>query len=359
VEWEVVDRIMLPFSAVFGAIVGSFLNAAIHRLPRNISMIKRTRSFCPKCDANIAWFDNIPIISYMLLLGRCRKCRKRISPRYLFVELLTAGTFAALYWYVRFLNGPVDPGGEARLHPSCLIVYMPLVAGLILAAFIDLQDYEESPAEKRETEKRRKKYKQQGKDIEKEEGPITYGIIPDQVTITGMLLALPLALLFPQTHWNATQLLEGLPSVARYLNPGMSLRLTACFDVAIGAAVGAGMTKGMGIFGKVVFRKEAMGFGDVKLMGMLGALLGWKAAVLIFFIAPVFGSIFGIITMLMTGEHYLRYGPFLALAAVIVIFYEPLATIYVEAALQPFDRPEIHHLVPFLDAPSFRSGFVR
>jgi len=350
---------MLPFSALFGAIVGSFLNAAIHRIPRGISMISKSRSFCPRCRKTIAWYDNVPILSYLLLLGRCRNCRKGISPRYLIVEVLTAGLFAALYWYVRFLNGPVAPGGEPRLHPSCLVVYIPLVAGLILAAFVDMQDYEETEEEKRETEKRRREYKKQGKSIEEEEGPTTYGIIPDRVTITGMVAALPLALLFPRTHWNAAQIVDGVPWLVENLGPAWIMRLDACFDVAIGAAVGAGMTKAMGIFGKVVFRKEAMGFGDVKLMGMIGALLGWKAALLVFFIAPVFGSIFGIVTMVITGEHYLRYGPFLALAAVLVIFYEPLATVYMEAALRPHSHPEMHHLVPLLEAPSFGSGFVR
>jgi prepilin signal peptidase PulO-like enzyme (type II secretory pathway) len=88
------------------------------------------------------------------------------------------------------------------------------------------------------------------------------------------------------------------------------------------------MTWAMGVFGKVFFRKAAMGFGDVKLMAMIGALLGWKAAVLVFFVAPVFGSIFGLISLLISGSHYVRYGPFLALAAVLVIFYEPLAAEY-------------------------------
>ncbi len=341
-DWELFDRVMLPSSAVFGAIVGSFLNAAIYRLPRNISMVKQTRSFCPRCRATIAWYDNIPVLSYLLLLGRCRSCKKRISLRYPLVELLTAGLFAALYWYVRRLNGPGPGGGEAALHWSCLAVYMPLVAGLILVSFVDMQDYEETPAEKKEAAKRARKLKKQGKSAETEEGPAVYGIIPDEVTVTGLVLAVPLALIFPQTHWNMMGIVQWV-------------RLNAVFDVAIGAVVGGGMTFGMGVMGKVIFKKAAMGFGDVKLMAMLGALLGWKAAILIFFLAPVFGAIFGIVMLIMSGEHYVRYGPFLAAAAVIVIFYEPLASVYFEAVFNP-GQWALHHKVPFVALDYFGFG---
>ncbi len=342
-NWELFDQVMLPFSAVFGAIVGSFLNAAIYRLPRNISMVTERRSFCPRCRATIAWYDNIPVLSYLFLLGRCRSCRKRISLRYPLIELLTAGLFAALYWHVRHLNGPGPGGGEALLHWSCLAVYMPLVAGLILVAFVDLQDYEETPEEKKAAAKRARKLKKQGKSAEAEEGPKTYGIIPDEVTVGGLALAVPLALIFPQTHWNMAELVRGWP------------RLNACFDVAIGAVVGGGMTFGMGVMGKVLFKKAAMGFGDVKLMAMLGALLGWKAAVLIFFLAPVFGAIFGIAMLAMSGEHYVRYGPFLAAAAVIIIFYEPLASVYFDAVFNPGPWA-LHHKVPFVSLDCFGFG---
>ncbi|MHC4915993.1 MAG: prepilin peptidase [Planctomycetota bacterium] len=331
------DPVLLGFSAAFGAIVGSFLNAAIHRIPRNISLVKRSRSFCPKCQATIAWYDNIPILSYLLLLGRCRHCRKRISPRYLVVEVLTAGLFAALYWHVRFLNGPgTGPGGKPLLHPVVLVVYMPLVAALILVAFVDLQDYEETEEEKAERAKLAKKLAKEGKDIEAEDGPAVYGIIPNEVTKPGLFAALPLAFLLPQVHWNAVQILAGWP------------RVNAVFDAAIGALVGGGLTWATGVLGKVVFRKEAMGGGDVKLMGMIGGLLGWKAAVLVFFLAPVFGAIFGVVMLLMRGDHYVRYGPFLAAAAVLIIFYEPAGSMYFEIfSRMPLGDFVPHHNVPF------------
>jgi prepilin signal peptidase PulO-like enzyme (type II secretory pathway) len=112
----------------------------------------------------------------------------------------------------------------------------------------------------------------------------------------------------------------------------------------------------MGVFGKVVFGKQAMGFGDVKLMGMIGAILGWKAATMVFFVAPVFGAIFGIAARLIAGERYVRYGPFLAGAAVLVIFYEPAISAFASAAFTHGGFSEFHHRVPFVSSPEARGA---
>ncbi len=217
---------------------------------------------------------------------------------------------------------------------------MPLVAALILVSFVDLQDYEETEEEKKEREKLARKLAKQGKDIEAEEGPSVYGIIPNEVTKPGLYAALPLAFLLPEVHWNMVEFISGWP------------RVNALFDAAIGALVGGGLTWATGVFGKVVFRKEAMGGGDTKLMGMIGGLLGWKAAVLVFFLAPVFGAIFGIVMLLMSGEHYVRYGPFLAAAAVLIIFYEPVGSMYFEVFKRvPLSEFVPHHNVPFWTPP--------
>ncbi|HOX05603.1 MAG TPA: prepilin peptidase [Planctomycetota bacterium] len=364
------DRVLLPFSAVFGAVIGSFINAAVYRIPRNISLWKEKRSFCPQCRAQIAWHDNIPVLSYLLLLGRCRSCRKRIPGRYLVVELLTAGLFAAIYWHVRILNGPeaAAAGRMTALGWEHLGAYLALTAGLILAAFCDIEDYEETPEQKREREKRARKLKAAGKDIEDEEGPSVYGIIPDEVTVTGLCLALPLALLLPAIHWNALRLVPPLELGGPALD--LAGRLNAGIDALLGAAVGGGMIWLTGLFGKLVFRKEAMGFGDVLFVAMIGSILGWKAALLVFFLAPVFGSIFGITMRVLRGERYVRYGPFLAAAAVLVIFYEPLLSAYFEtafrglaAALQGGAEPgtdwwHLHHRVPFVDFEKTTRGIA-
>ncbi len=343
------DRVLLPFCAVLGAVVGSFINAAVHRIPRNISLWKEKRSFCPHCRAQIAWYDNIPVLSYLWLLGRCRSCRQRISPRYLVVELLTAGLFAAIYWHVRVLNGPAAAAanGSKALGWEHLAVYLALAAGLILAAFCDLEDYEETPEEKRAREKRARKLKAAGKDVEAEEGPAVYGIIPEQVTDTGVWLALPLALLLPAVHWNRLAL---VPPMAFGDSFGLATRLNAGIDAVLGAVVGGGLIWLMGWFGKAVFKKEAMGRGDMWLMAMIGGILGWKAAVMVFFLAPVFGAIFGVAMRVMRGEHYVRYGPFLAAAAVLVVFYEPLMNAYWQLAFSGGDGgwPGMDHRVPFV-----------
>jgi len=343
-SWGPIDRVLLPFSAVFGAVVGSFLNAAVYRLPRNISLVTEKRSFCPRCKAQIAWYDNVPILSYLVLLGRCRKCRARIAPRYLIVELLAAGLFAAIYWYVRILNGPAAAAsaGTRPLGWEHLAVYLALALGLILAAFCDLEDYEETDEEKREAAERAAELRSSGKDVEAEEGPAVYGIIPDEVTVTGLVLALPLALALPAIHWNALHL------------TGWD-RLNAVLDSALGAVAGGGLIWGMGVFGKVVFKKAAMGWGDVKLLAMVGAILGWKAALMVFFIAPVFGAVFGIAMMAVRGGRYVRYGPFLAAAAVLVIFFEPLLSAYYAMAFSGRPVLELDHRVPFVH-PGFEES---
>jgi leader peptidase (prepilin peptidase)/N-methyltransferase len=363
------DPVLLAFSAALGAVMGSFINAAVYRIPRNISLWKEKRSFCPHCRAQIAWHDNIPIVSYLVLLGRCRSCRKRISPRYLVVELLTAGLFAAVYWQVRFLNGPDTAAahGTKPLGWEHLGVYLALIAGLVLAAFCDMEDYQESPEEQRAREKRAAKLKAAGKDIEKEDGPAVYGVIPDEVTFTGLWLALPLALLFPAVHWNALALVPKMEFGASF---ELYLRLNAGLDAVLGAVVGGGMIWVTGVLGKLAFRKQAMGEGDIYLVAMIGAILGWKAAVLVYFLAPVFGAIFGTVSLVMGKGHYVRYGPFLAAAAVLVVFYEPLMSCYFETAIRQlvasfsgeltgdFDWWHLHHRVPFVDLESSTKGIA-
>lgn len=344
------DPLLLGFCALLGAVVGSFLNAVIYRVPRRISLLRERRSFCPRCRAGIAWYDNVPVLSYLLLLGRCRSCRGRISPRYLVVELLTAGLFAALYWHVRMLNAPgTGIGAEAR-YPDAfwgqpgwehLAVYLVLTALLICAAFTDIDDYEPTEEEKEADARRAKELAAQGKEPEREMGPAVYGVIPDALTVPGLVLGPLLAVAFPAIHWDMLR-----------LTPWP--RLDAGFDSALGAAAGAGLIFATGVLGKLVFRREAMGSGDVMLMAMIGAVLGWKAAVMVFFIAPVFGTVFGLTALLFGGGRYVRYGPFLAAAAVLVVFYEPVLSAYVGAAFSG-DLPEFHHRVPFM-APPDRTG---
>ncbi|MCM8765443.1 MAG: prepilin peptidase [Candidatus Omnitrophica bacterium] len=233
--------------------MGSFLNVCISRLPEGKSIIF-PRSFCPNCKKTILWYDNIPLLSYFLLRGRCRYCKTKISFRYFFVELLTASLF--LFFYKKF-------GITAEFF-----IYTALFSSLIVSTFIDLK----------------------------------YQIIPDVISLSGIILGLLLSLIFPQIQ-------------------GESSHLSALAESFWGLFVGGGMIWFTGVLGKLIFRKEAMGFGDVKLMMMLGAFLGWKKVILTFFLAPFLGIIFGIISLIKTKSHYIPYGPFLSLASFVALVW--------------------------------------
>ena len=238
---------------IFGAIVGSFLNVCIHRMPKGESIVS-PGSHCPKCKKPIHWYDNIPVLSYLFLLGKCRSCKAQISPRYIIVELITAALAVVLFTV--FGPSPKFAG------------YSLLLAGLVVATFVDLDISE----------------------------------IPDEISLGGLAVGLIFASIFPEilseASWNK-----------------------ALIGSALGALAGGGSIYLMGFFGEMVFKKEAMGGGDVKLMAMIGAFLGWKLALLTFFIAPLFGSVAGIIFMIKNDQNVMPYGPYLSLAAVSSIFW--------------------------------------
>ena len=255
---------------VFGLMVGSFLNVCIYRLPRGGSLARPSRSYCPTCHETIAWYDNIPLFSYFALGRMCRRCGSLISPRYFIVELLTAlgfvGIFLVLY-------------GHAE-SPAVTTVYLILFSALIVSSFIDLE----------------------------------LRIIPDEITFSGMLLAPLASLLVPKLHNTP---LHGRDLLFFHDHAWLG-SLCACL---VGMAVGSALIYVTGVVGKFVFRKEAMGMGDVKFMAVIGGVLGWKLVVLVFFVAPVIGSIVGIIILLKNRDHHIPYGPFLSIATVIVMLF--------------------------------------
>lgn len=254
---------------VLGSIIGSFLNVCIYRLPRDKSPWNPSRSYCPKCHEMIQWYDNIPLISYFALHGHCRHCGSYISPRYVLVEFLTAVVFAGSYWVM-----------SSRAESIGVIaVYLAIMAWLIAGSFIDLE----------------------------------LRIIPDELTIGATLLAPILSVLVPALH-------DNLPMGRNFLftNDNLFGPLAASL---VGMAVGAGSIYLAGAGGKLLFRKEAMGFGDVKFMAALGGLLGWKLILMVFFIAPIFGSVIGGIHLLRTKEHHIPYGPFLSIAAAVAMLW--------------------------------------
>lgn len=241
------------FVFLIGSCLGSFFNVCIYRIPIDESVIS-PGSHCPACKKPIAWYDNIPLLSYIFLIGKCRNCKARISAVYFTVELLSALMFLALF--ARF-----------GLHPE-FFIYSVLVSGFIIATFIDFK----------------------------------YQIIPDRITLGGLAVGIIFSMIFP-----------GLHGVSNW---GPSLK-----ESIVGMLVGGGSIYFIGVLGQLMFKKESMGGGDVKLMAMVGSFLGWKNALIAFFIAPVFGSIVGIIMKIKYKTDIIPYGPYLSLASIIAIFW--------------------------------------
>lgn len=250
---------------IFGSIVGSFLNVCIYRMPQGKSVVW-PGSHCPHCEKKIRWYDNIPFIGYLLLGGRCRFCKERISAVYLLVELLTAFMFVALFNYYRLSYD--------------FFVYLVLVCSLIAATFIDIK----------------------------------HRIIPDEISLGGIILGF---------LFNA---IKGF-----HLRP-VSYNIRPALDSLLGIIIGGGIIYLTGVLFDFVYfgmlkrppiqgETESMGGGDVKLLAMIGAFLGWQKAVLAFLLAPFFGLIFGIINLLVKKDHTIPYGPFLSLAAILSLFW--------------------------------------
>ena len=260
--------------AVLGACVGSFLNVVIWRLPRGTFVADGSRSICPQCRAPIAWYRNLPVLSWLLLRGRAACCRARISPRYLLVEALTAFLFWALVAY---------PPSELAAWPpnfagtGTFLLQASLVSILIACTFID----------------------------------IDHQILPDRLTKPGMVLGVLGALVVPQAY-------GALPIPVSLANQRL------LFSV-VGLLAGFGLTWGVRALASLLFRKEAMGRGDVKFMGAIGAFLGYENVLLTFFLGCLFGAAGGLLHRVVTGQVYICFGPFLAAGAMTALFFgEPV-----------------------------------
>lgn len=238
---------------IFGLMIGSFLNVCIYRLPKGI-FLKQRFSFCPHCEQRIKWFDNIPLISYVLLKGRCRHCQQKISFIYPLVELITGLSFLSLFIYF-------------GLTPL-FFIYSFLICALLVATFTDFKER----------------------------------IVPDEISLGGLTIGLLLSFTYPTLQ-------------------GVSSHWAGLLNSLLGALVGGGSLYLTGIFGNIVFRKESMGGGDVKLLAMVGAFLGWKIVLLVFFISPFFGAAVGIVLKLKKKVETIPYAPFLSLGSAISLIW--------------------------------------
>jgi leader peptidase (prepilin peptidase) / N-methyltransferase len=241
-----VDIVLASTIFVLGLLFGSFLNVCIYRMPRGLSVVA-PRSACPQCKRMIAFYDNIPVLSWLILGGRCRHCKTRISARYAVIELLTAILFLACYWYFGFTLSTLKYCGFAFL-----------LLGLI---FTDAETK----------------------------------LLPDKLTLPGLAIGIAFSLIVPVNDL-ASQLLPGVVNLP--FSGEISERLLSLLDSLLGAAVGAAFIYGAGAIYLRWRGTEGMGFGDVKLMAMVGAFLGIKLTIFTIFTASLAGSLFGLSTVL-------------------------------------------------------------
>jgi leader peptidase (prepilin peptidase)/N-methyltransferase len=269
----------LAVAVLFGLIIGSFLNVVILRLPQGIS-ISVPRSRCPQCKRLIPWYDNIPILSYVLLRARCRRCGKHISLRYPLIEGLSG--LVSLLVYFKFGWG-VEWG-----------IFFGFSAAMIALAFIDLD----------------------------------HRILPDPITLNGIWIGILVSVYL--SHPN--------PLAARLLRlAGIEItnaRALALIGSVLGAVVGGGLLWGVAEAYLRLRGIEGMGFGDVKMMAMVGAFLGAPLALLTIMIGSLLGSVLGLLFIRFSGktrEYELPFGTFLAAAGIVTVLYgEDMVRWYVD-----------------------------
>jgi len=238
------------FAFLFGALIGSFLNVCICRMPKSESIVFPP-SHCTRCDYVIRWYDNIPILSYLLLRGKCRRCGEPISLQYPLVEFINGALALALFL-------------KCGLGFAFAILFL-LCSALVVVTFIDLE----------------------------------HQIIPDSITLPGIVIGFVISFFIPGFGW---------------------------LDSLIGVVAGGGSLLLIAYGYQFLAKKDGMGGGDIKLLAMLGAFFGWKAILFIIFAASLVGSVIGIGVMMAQKKDStlaIPFGPFLASAAVLYIFFGP------------------------------------
>ena len=231
-----------------GLIIGSFLTVCIYRVPRELSIVS-PRSACVSCNQTICWYDNIPILSFLLLRGRCRYCQASILPRYPIIELSNGLGYMAVLWRFGW-------GWES-------VVYATFFSALLTITWIDWD----------------------------------HQIIPDVISLPGIIL--------------------GILAASTVLPTGF-------VNSMIGVLVGGGVLLFMAWISPFLFGKEGLGGGDIKLLAMVGAFLGWQAALATLMLASIVGAVIGIVLLafkVLKRGQYIPFGPYLALGAVLALFF--------------------------------------
>ena len=267
---EAIGLILSAFSFMMGACIASFLNVVIWRVPRGESIVSPP-SHCPKCGAEIRWWQNLPILSWLALRGKCAKCRAPISPRYIIVETIGGVLFLAAFW--RF--------GE--FAPFMWVWLALMIAG----SFIDFD----------------------------------HQLLPDFVTVGGMVYGVVLSL----ASWLVAPYLR-VPALPLY--PALQPFAAPPLNSLIGLAFGFSLLWLVRFLGTKAFKREAMGMGDVFLMGAVGALFGPVAVLMTLVLSSLFGSVVGIALVLAAKARIGRfvaipYGPYICLGCLAWMFWGP------------------------------------
>ena len=261
-------------AGVFGAVIGSFLNVVIHRVPLEESIVF-PNSRCPSCGATIAFYDNIPMLSYLALRGRCRRCKEHISFRYPAVEFLTALLYVAVAMH----------DGFTPALPFDLI----FVTALVALVFIDAE----------------------------------HMILPNVITYPGIVFAIVARIAVP--YLTGTPHFDDIPSLSGGALADMPVWVVSLAGALIGALIGGGSLWLMGWTWEKLRGIEAMGLGDVKMMFMVGAYLGWRLTILTIFVGVLTGSIIGILLMMRQGQRNMQlllpFGVFLGLGGVAALLF--------------------------------------
>ncbi|MCA8944605.1 MAG: prepilin peptidase, partial [Planctomycetes bacterium] len=278
---EMPPAFWLVLAFFLGSFVGSFLNVVVYRLPRNcLSINNPKRSFCPSCKTQLKWSDNLPIVGWAVLRGKCRYCGVRFGVRYPLVELLTATLFTLATWRVLFSDGNVASQPLAWLT----LLHTVLVISVLLPwALIDLD----------------------------------LRMIPDKLTLGPLIVFVPFA-----AHVDAMKF--GLPGsvdpLIFHFGPAWLNGILSALTAGIAAYAGLWL---IGKTANVIFAKrvqemggEAMGGGDIKLMLLMGVMLGWPKLVAAFFIAIFAGAIIGVFQIILRKGPGTPFGPYLALGAI-------------------------------------------
>ncbi len=336
--------IIFPYLFIIGAMIGSFLNVCIYRIPTQerffgqLQQLWNRPSHCRRCGTNIRWYDNIPIFGWLKLRGRCRQCRMAISPRYPLIEFFNGCLWVLLFWMEVPLGmsqnlsescvysniGPQAFPGLGTLSPEWFVVlrflfHLVLVEALLVASMIDFD----------------------------------LRIIPDGSTLPAMLFAVVVSVIVARVHlvpvWFQSPNMEQSFSLIlpewthRFLQggavPAWISQMPHLHGLAVslsGLVVGGGIVWIVRAVGHLVLRQEAMGFGDVILMAMIGAFLGWQPTIIAFFIAPacaivavagtfVWQTLQRLRGKVSVSDNMIPYGPYLSMGALItILFWQPL-----------------------------------